>query len=385
MAEATSTEASVLELHLEEGEADDELIHIGEYARILKQHLPKECFEPVPIRLLGAVPYLAVIGVGFWLTIAVPMHWAVQLLVSVAIGMSYGALGFLGHEVLHGAVVRTPWIRNLVGQICFWPFNLGPRLWRRWHNVEHHANAQHPEDDPDTMHTLEEFHRRPSLQLLYRLSPWLRAVLMFLSLSVWFSIHSFRMLVTFIGDFPRSQRWIVLAQYLLPLTFWLALPFVIGWRAWVFAYVLPLLVANFLVMSYISTNHLINPLTPINDPLAGSLTVRTARWIDVLHFNFSHHTEHHIFPAMNPRYAPLVQRYCKELWPERYNEMPHWEALMVVCLTPRLYLRYNQLVDPFRRLVYPVLGHGLRPGQKLQPRPIAGRQPLAGTGSEESI
>lgn len=357
-------------------------MHLGEYTRILKKRLPKHVFEPVPSRLLGMVPYLAVIVLGIYALATVPLHWALKLLISLAIGMSFAGLGFVGHEILHGSVVKTPWLRNLAGQICFWSFGVGPKLWRRWHNVEHHGNAQHAEDDPDAMHTLEDFHERSSLQWLYRINPWLRVVLMFVSLSVWFSWHSFNMWRRFTPEFPRRERWVVVAQYLLPMASWVALAFVIGIEAWLYAYLLPLLIANFIVMSYISTNHLINPLTPINDPLAGSLTVRSGRLFDILHFNFSHHTEHHIFPAMNPRYAPLVKAECRKLWPERYNEMPHWEALMVVCMTPRLYLRYNQLLDPVRKLVYPVLGHGLKSGQKLRPRLLGVDARAAGTGGE---
>lgn len=318
------------------------------------------------------IPYVAVAGAGVVLTGMFHLHWAIQSLVSLAIGFAFAGLGFLGHETLHGSVVRTPWLRNLAGQACMWAFGIGPRLWRRWHNVEHHGHTQQAGDDPDAMHTLEDFHDRRGLQWLYRIAPWLRAILMFVSLSLWFSWHSVQMLRRYLPGVARRDQTVMLVQFLLPVAFWVALAVVVGPRAWLFAYVLPLLFANFIVMSYISTNHLINPLTPISDPLAGSLTVRTVRWVDIIHLNFSHHTEHHIFPAMNPKYAPEVRRLCKELWPDRYNEMPHWEALKVVCLTPRLYLRYNQLMDPVRRLVYPVLGHGLRAGEKLRARPATG-------------
>lgn len=316
------------------------------------------------------IPYLSLAVGGIALTADVRMAWILQLLVSLAIGFAFAGLGFLGHEILHGSVLRIPWARNLAGQICFWPFGIGPRLWRRWHNVEHHGHTQHADDDPDAMHTLEALHDRVVLQWLYRMAPWLRAAFMFVSLSVWFSIHAFQMLLRYAKG-PRREGVILWGQFLLPAGFWMALAPLLGWHAWIFAYVLPLLFANATVMSYIATNHLINPLTPVNDPLEASLSVRTFRVLDVLQLNFSHHTEHHIFPAMNPKYAPQVRRLCREIWPEQYNEMPHWEALMVVCLTPRLYLRYNRLLDPVRRLTYPVLGHGLKAGQRLRPERLS--------------
>lgn len=340
-----------------------ELRHLREYTRVLKRLLPAEAFQPDPRRLLWMLPHLAAATTGIVLISAFSWHWAVDLALAVLVGQAFASLGFLGHEILHGSVVKTPWIRNLAGQICFWPFALGPRLWRRWHNVEHHGHTQQHGEDPDAMHTLEDFHNRPALQLLYRVAPPLRAVLMLLSLSFWFSLHAFQMLRRFLPAFPRHERPVVLAQFLLPLAGWLGLAAWIGPADWLLAYAVPLLVANFTVMSYIVTNHLLNPLTEVNDPLANSLSVKVPRWVDVLHFNFSHHTEHHIFPALNGAYAPLVKQWCKRLWPDRYHEMPHWRALWLVCTTPRVYERPTALIDPVRDLVYPVLGHGLEAGR----------------------
>lgn len=339
-----------------------DLRHLGFYTRILKKRLPREYFQPVPSRMLWAIPHLAVIIAGMIGLVKVDLQWWLKMPISLLIGTSMASLGFLGHEVLHGTVVRTPWLRNLLGQLCFWQFSIGPILWRRWHNVEHHGNTQHEHDDPDAMHTLEDFHERPALQILYRIAPWLRAVLMLLAFTFWFSVHSHKILFTFLPELAPRERVKVLFQYTLPTGFWVGLLFLVGPVNWLWSFLLPLAVANFIVMSYIATNHLLNPLTPINDPLANSLTVTSPKWVDILHLNFSHHTEHHLFPGINPKYAPRIKELCKELWPDRYNEMPHWQAVLMVCLTPRVYYNYNQLIDPVRRLVYPVVGRGLERG-----------------------
>ena len=51
------------------------------------------------------------------------------------------------------------------------------------------------------------------------------------------------------------------------------------WRILVgfFAFVLPLLFANGLVMAFILTNHGLSPLTDVNDPLVNSLSVTAPR------------------------------------------------------------------------------------------------------------
>lgn len=352
-----------------------QLIHLREYTRTLKKHLPAAAFEPVPARALWILPHLAVVVVGIvaiasWIT---SPWW--MLPVSLLIGHSFACLGFLAHEILHGAVTRRPWLRDVYAAVCFFPFLIGPRLWRKWHNVEHHGHTQHDAEDPDAMGTLETLRERPFLRAFYRIAPWLRSLFTFAAFSVWFTAHGIQMLVKFLPEFPARQRRVVLAQFAVPLLFWVGLAVLLGPGKAFFAVVLPMLTANFIVMSYIATNHLLNPLTDVNDPLANSLSVTVPKLFDVLHFNFSHHTEHHIFPAMNAKFMPEVKRRVKEFWPDRYNEMPHWKALRALWKTPRLYrdAEESPLVDPVRDYTFPTLGRGLDPDQVV---PVRG-EPVA--------
>lgn len=135
----------------------------------------------------------------------------------------------------------------------------------------------------------------------------MRSLLFFPLFSVWFATHSLVTLWNVQRKGTRRERVVTLAQYLLPLTIWLSLGMWLGWMQWAFFYLIPLFVGNFIVIAYIATNHLLNPLLQEDDPIAGSLTVTTWRVIDILHLNFSYHTGHHIFPAMNPKYAPHVK------------------------------------------------------------------------------
>jgi fatty acid desaturase len=123
---------------------------------------------------------------------------------------------------------------------------------------------------------------------------------------------------------------------------------------------LPLLIANLIVMAYISTNHRLNPTTDVNDPLANSLTVTVPKWVDVLHFNFSYHTEHHLFPGVSSKYYPYVKQLIKEHWPERYHEMRFDQALLALWKTPRPYHNHD-LIDPSNGNVFGTLGNGLDP------------------------
>jgi len=358
-----------------------ELHPIGWYASRIAPHLPREAFKPVPSRLWGGLAYL-VTGTAGILAIGLnDLPLLANMLLSVVIGMSFGGLGFLGHEILHGTVVKNAALRDFLGAIAFWQFSLGPKLWRKWHNMEHHANTQDHDHDPDAWATMEELYTRPAMRWAYRLPRWVRTTANFTSFALFFSIHSFLMFKRYVGQFKSRDRVIVVLQLVMPYAFWFTLLALMGPYKWVFAYVLPLMMANAMVIGYIATNHQLNPLTDVNDPLANSLSVTVPRWVDVLHLNFSYHTEHHVFPGMNPKWAPLVKAQIKRLWPDLYFEMPMTRALRTLAATPRLYgLNHVDLVDPQLSLAYGTLGHGLD-HENVTPRPT---KLYAGTEAESA-
>lgn len=331
-----------------------------QYAQELRRRLPAHYFRPVPYRALWVIPYAA-IAIGGTIAIAFgDLPTIARIGVALIIGVAFGSLGFLGHEILHGGVLRWAWARDLLGGFCMLPAAIAPMLWRRWHNVEHHGNTQLLGEDPDVSATLEQYHRRPVLRLLYRLVP-VKSVLFFGLLTVWLSVHAMIVLVQTLPRLGWQARLRLGAETLIPLVLWIGLGFGLGWEHFPFFYLIPVLIGNFVLMAYIATNHMLNPLLEDDDPLAGSLSVTVPKVLDVLHSNFGHHTEHHIFPAMSTKYMPHVKRLLMELWPDRYHTMPLWRALGTLWRTPRLYLDHVRLVDPQSGEAYGVLGHGLDP------------------------
>ncbi|MDE5414622.1 fatty acid desaturase family protein [Alkalihalobacterium chitinilyticum] len=331
------------------------------YAARIKPHLPKEAFKPVPSRLLGGLAFLVVIVAGFLAVGLLELNLWLNLLIAFVLGACYASLGFLGHEILHGTVVRKPWLRDLLGAISFWPLCTGPSLWRKWHNMNHHVHTQDEHKDPDAWITAEHLEKNKLVRLMYRIPFFIRATFSLFSLAMTFTVHSSRMFKVYIKDFDPRNRPKVWLQLILPWASWIGLLFWIGFTNWIFVFLLPLLIANFIVMSYISTNHRLNPLVPVNDPLANSLSVTVPKWVDAIHFNFSYHTEHHLFPSISPKYYPLVKEQIKQRWPERYHEMPFLQAMIALFKTPRLYYQQNELVDPRAGNRYGSLGHGLDP------------------------
>lgn len=322
---------------------------VSAYASELKRELPRGAFEPARSRLLWLPVHLGVIGAG---TAAIGERWAAGWLwpfISVAIGCAFAGLAFVAHETLHGAIVRSRLARHLVGWLAFVPFALSPRLWIAWHNRMHHGHANRPGVDPDAYPTLGEHQK----SLLVRVSTdcfgigrgRLRGLT---SLVIGFHVQCAHMLLAARRRgllAPRALGWAV-AETALGVTLWLGVLAAFGFEAFVFVYVLPALVANACVMGYIFTNHALSPHTEINDPLANSLSVTVPRWLDFLTLRFGFHVEHHLFPWMSSRHAPLVRELVRARWPERYQSMPLSRAFLTVFVTPRVYADAQTLVDP---------------------------------------
>src|SRR5262249_32258323 len=148
------------------------------------------------------------------------------------------------------------------------------------------------------------------------------------------------------GYYERVSRRTVYAESAAMVVFWLAVFVLVGPWAFLFVYVVPVLVANAMVMAYIATNHFLNPLTETNDPLANTLSVTAPRWLERLHLQFGYHVEPHLFPAVSGRHAPAVRDVLRRLYRERYLTMPHARALRLLYARPKLHDGADTLVDP---------------------------------------
>ena len=347
------------------------------YAGELKPELPARVFEPARSRLLLLPAHVGIVTLG---TVALAEHWVRGLfapLVSLVIGGSFAGLAFVAHETLHGAIVRGKRRRLLVGWLAFLPFVLSPRLWIAWHNRMHHGHANLPGVDPDAYPTLAE-HKR---SLLVRLSTdcfgigrerWRGLTGLFIG----FHVQSLHVLFAARRRGYLQPRELVVAflESGAGVALWTALALLLGWGTFFWAYVVPAMIANACVMGYIFTNHALSPHTDVNDPLANSLSVTVPRIVDFLTLRFGFHVEHHLFPWMSSRHAPLVRALVLARWPERYQSMPLWKALVAVHVTPRVYADHETLVDPqtgyrFHTLVAKVrrtLRDSVRPPRSLR-------------------
>ncbi len=336
---------------------DAPLVPLSHYVKAVRPELPAEAFLPVHARLLWIPVHLAIIVTSALAIARGWVPWPVFPVLGVVIGISYSCLTFVAHEAMHGGIVRAKLARQIVGWIGFLPFMVAPRLWAAWHDRIHHATTNFP-NDPDIYPTLAEYEASPRIRFFVNaFSLGERRWRGVLSLVLGFSVQSAHQLVsaTRSGFLTARQRRIAIAETFLGGAFWLGVSFLVGFVPFLFIYVLPLVVANMVVMGFILTNHNLNPRVTVNDPLATGLSVTAPRIVEWITLRFGFHVEHHVFPAMSSRYAHLVREQLIARWPERYHTMSLVAALGRLHATARVYKDDTTLIDPKTGHEYPTL------------------------------
>lgn len=326
--------------------------------REIRSALPPEAFALARSRIAWLPVHLAVfVGAATAISTGVGGWWLPALLAPL-VGLSFAGLAMLGHEIMHGAVLRGRIAIQVTSWICFLPFVLSPRLWVAWHNRTHHKHTMRSGVDPDAFPTLAAYRRSRGVRVvtdwfsLGRSSP-----LGVFSLLLGFTVQGAHILFAArktVG-LSRAHHIEAIAQTLLGIAIWIVVALWLGPLGFLFAYVVPLLVANTIVMSYILTNHSLSPLTHGNDPLRNSLTVTTPRWYAFLTLSFGLHVEHHLLPGMSSRHAWRVREVLLARWPELYQTMPLGRALLSLLRTARVYRDATTLHDPWSGREWPTL------------------------------
>lgn len=317
----------------------------------IRDDLPAEIFKRKPLWALLVIPIVGLIIAGSLAIVLVPMPWYVALLCSLVIGHLYGSLTFVGHDIAHGATLRPGPLQDLIVCLSFGIYGVSPHLWRQWHNKAHHGQTNVRGRDPDNFGSLEEFNADSTFQrLMMKFAPgahWLSKSYLFL----FFTMQAQGVLWSkskTMPDFAELRRHRAILGSMLWACFWISVCVITGWRGTLFVVLIPMIVSNFIVMSYIVTTHMLCPMVESRDTLRTSMSVTTNKLFDILHFHFSHHLEHHLFPAMCSRYYPLVRQSLRSHLADNYIAPPHWLALRELFRTPRLYAPGDTLVDPIR-------------------------------------
>ena len=337
---------------------EEELKALTFYQQELKKHLHEDVFKRSPSRALFMVGFLAANVFLIYAVVHYNPAWYLKLLCALAIGQFNAGLAFVAHDTLHGSVFKNRFLQQIVGTIGFAPFLVSATYWRFWHNTLHHGNTQLIYKDPDAFPTLSVYKRSKFMRAVFELAPGSKNPLSFFYFFYWFSFQSvlnqasmrFKNKMWANMDHSRVTKefaplCLLAAGYL----YW------VGFENLLWLVVIPVAIQNYVILSYILTNHNISPLTKINDPLQNSLTVTTNPFWDFLHLNFGYHVEHHLFPRVSSRHAKTIHKLLKEMYPGKYKAMPKWKALKYLYQTPRLYKNSTELVHPKSLKTYPTI------------------------------
>lgn len=340
------------------------MISQTEYLKVLRPLLPTSAFHPNSHKLFILAVNLLMLIMGW--TIARDLdRWSMiwlwlYLPLSLIMGNSIIICLFAAHDSMHGSTLKQPGLRYLSSFLALALLWMPPTLWKAVHNHKHHTETN-AIGDPDRSYLIQQNNTWGKwIQNLFVPSSGVNWALLILGMATSWLVHTFRHItailifnsaeVTYVPApvvVNTTKRWKIglelIAIALVHLGILAFLKFNV--LAILLAYILPLSIGYAGVMFYIYTNHFLCPMTDVNDPLVNSVSLKMPKIFDLLHFNFSYHTEHHLFPSINSDYYPLVQELLQTHYPESYNLISFAEAWQLLLSTPRHYRDEVTLTD----------------------------------------
>jgi len=328
---------------------EEEELRIGQYRQALSPHLDPQILRRNPWRLGFAFVCLAFAVLGVFLIVEVNVAWPLKFLLGIMIGVCTGNLAFFGHELLHGSVVKNQTVQDILFLTGVAPFFISPTYWRYSHNRLHHGHSQKLIHDPDAFPNLRIFKSSKFMKFMFPYTPGSGHKRSLMYFFFWFSFHNFvgQVYLRFRNKgFDTMNHTRATLELAFQLVLAAAFLYYIGPSNWLWAFVIPIMVQNYWLMSYISTNHNLSPLTNVNDPLINSLSVSNHPILEFIGMNFGYHVEHHLFPEVSGKHAKVIHRLLVEKYPVKYKIMPKAQAMKALYRTPRIYKNSRELVHP---------------------------------------
>jgi len=340
------------------------LTPLAVYAKKIRPLLPSEAFEPNAEPFLIIPINLAIILLGWAIAAEIEQwHWFSLLamgLLGLVMAHSVLVLAMATHDLLHRPGQKYPLLTYILGLLGFALWWMPPSQWQAVHNRFHHSrtNAQ---GDPDRNYLHSQPHTwgkwlnnffvpsstvHPFWWLVGLGTVWgghnlrnLSSVLLFNSPMVDYVPAAFKVA-------PKT-RWAIAGELLFIVALHTSVLFYLQFEPLklLLVYFLPIFLGHGAGMFYIYTQHLACPMTAVNDPLVNSVSLQLPAWLNRCHGNFAYHTEHHIFPALNSHYYPLVQELLQQHYPGQLNLLTPQQAWQSLLTTPRHYYDATTLTD----------------------------------------
>jgi fatty acid desaturase len=310
---------------------------IAEIRRQLRTVLPGAAYKPAPVKLWIVAAHLVVM-VGMYRVIATASTVWPLVVASIVLAHSHLCLGFFGHELSHGMIVRRPLLRYAI-ELVVWSVNLLPAtVWDVDHNRIHHSETNTPEDSFRYFARSERSLTTSLFGLLWfpnrylKLSP--TALTLPLVLNTSHLIGGLLLprgvkpaYVTNHGHYRMRDRLAVVFELFVIAGYVLAVYQLSGasWSNFVWAGPAAWWIGSAFASIYLFTQHGLHPLSKFSDPF-NSTSLTVPRWVDWLHLYNSWHVEHHVLPTVNPSYYPLVGEYLQKNFPDRYQKLSFLEV-----------------------------------------------------------
>lgn len=333
------------------------LITQADYAKKLRPFLPAEAFLPDSNKVWILLINLMLLIVG-WAIASYLDRWAWQYLwlylpIAIVMANSIIVLLFSTHDLLHSSAISNHRLRQLVSLLGLTMLWMPPTLWKAVHNREHHSKTN-SEQDPDRNYLSSQPNNWGKwIQNAFVPSSDVNPFLLTIGMGHAWGVHTFRNLTSvlffnkqnaqypvFAFSISEKERLAIVGELLTIISLHLAILASLQFSPikLLLSYFLPIWIGHAGLMFYIYTNHMLCRMTAVNDALINSLSIRVPKIFDLLHINFSYHTEHHIFPGMNPSYYPMVQELLLTHYPDRFNLIDAGKAWKLMLKTPRHYL-----------------------------------------------
>lgn len=320
------------------------------YHKNLTPKLPKHIFTPYRYDLFLFVGGYGIVLGLIYLNLGQDQSWYFQLLSGVIIGVMAGMISHITHNILHGTVVENRQLQTFLAFWGFLPHWLSPTFYRYWHNYLHHTFTQKHITDPDAYPSEFLYENSNFFRQMYKALPGSGHPLSYFYFFHSFTTHS--QVNQFIQRFKLKKQYkklngrlvniqlVLQALILFPLVFFLAK------TNFFFLVLLPFAICNYMIMSYIATNHALRPLTPTNDPLANTLSVKAGPLSNFFCRNMAFHVCHHLYPHVNPRYYPEIDKVLRLNFAVDYKCVPKFSAMKMLYSTPRIYKDERTVAHP---------------------------------------